>query len=274
MERKFLQNLRAGTGAEKVSRIFSEKSSSLSVKTAPMKRKKYLIIILITAVFLAAGFLGYKYFSGSNAAKIEIQSEVAESDDTAVSEEANSNIPEEVAQPKIESRDEKKTVAEKIVPAAEDNQKINIINKLVSWGYEKASSRKIDTVIIHSTYNALGGDEFSLSKILDIYKSYGVSPHYIIDRGGKIYRLAAEENIAYHAGESKTPDGRTGVNNFSIGIELINNKTEKFTFSQYASLNDLLGYLSSKYKIKYTLGHNQIAPGRKDDPWNFDWNKI
>ena len=106
------------------------------------------------------------------------------------------------------------------------------------------------------------------------YKSYGVAPHYLIDRGGSVYRLVEDKNVAYHAGESRTPDGRSGVNNFSIGIELMNTQKGNFTASQYVSINRLIGHLKEKYKIKYVLGHNQVAPGRKDDPWNFDWNKL
>ncbi|KKQ28613.1 MAG: N-acetylmuramyl-L-alanine amidase, negative regulator of AmpC, AmpD, partial [Candidatus Moranbacteria bacterium GW2011_GWD1_37_17] len=51
-------------------------------------------------------------------------------------------------------------------------------------------------------------------------------------------------------------------------------KKEKYTAEQYGALNEILDYLKGKYKIKYVLGHNQISPGRKDDPWNFDWNKV
>ncbi|MFA6383593.1 MAG: N-acetylmuramoyl-L-alanine amidase [Parcubacteria group bacterium] len=230
-------------------------------------KRKIPIIVL----FLAVGFFGYKYFSSSNAKKIEIQNEVAENNNsTEINLEEVKNNSEETPPLKADDKEETEAVAEKTAPA----DKINISNKLVSWGYEKSNGRKIDTVIIHSTYNALGGDQYSLSKILDIYKSYGVSPHYIIDRGGKIYRLVADENTAYHAGVSQVPDGRMGVNNFSIGIELINSKTEKPTSEQYTALKKLITQLKSQYSIKYTLGHNQIAPGRKDDPWNFDWGII
>lgn len=219
---------------------------------------------------MAGGVFGYKYFSSSDAKKIEIQSEVVENDNTNAIKEVNNNNANEAELSVINDRDKKETTIEKVAPA----DKISIISKLVSWGYEKSSGRKINTIIIHSTYNALGGDPFSLEKILDIYKSYGVAPHYIIDRSGKIYRLVADENIAYHAGESKMPDGRAGVNNFSIGIELINTKTSEYTTAQYEALKKLIAQLKSEYLIKYVLGHNQIAPGRKDDPWNFDWDKI
>ena len=152
----------------------------------------------------------------------------------------------------------------------ENNDKLKITGKYVFWGYEKAEGRSIDTIIIHSSYNALGGDAYDVDKLVKEYKDYGVAPHYLIDRKGNIYKLVDEKNIAYHAGESQTPDGRSNVNNFSIGIELMNTKEDKFTDAQYNSLNKLLKDLKDKYEIKYVLGHNQIAPGRKDDPWNFN----
>jgi AmpD protein len=84
----------------------------------------------------------------------------------------------------------------------------------------------------------------------------------------------SDANIAYHAGESKMPDGRTGVNNFSLGVEMLTTKKDKLTQEQYASLKFLIANIKEKYKITAVLGHNQIAPGRKDDPWNFEWVKL
>ncbi|HRY82425.1 MAG TPA: N-acetylmuramoyl-L-alanine amidase [Candidatus Moranbacteria bacterium] len=186
----------------------------------------------------------------NNAEEVEAQKNTAEKQDDAKNTNKNNSAETSVKVPKIN-------------------------NKLVSWGFEKAENRKIDTIIIHSSYNAVGADPHNLDDIIyKEYKPYGVSPHYIISRDGLIYRLVEDKNIAYHAGESKVPDGRTSVNNFSLGIEIVNTKSEKPNDSQYGALNDLLTYLKSKYKIKYTLGHSDIAPGRKDDPWGFDWDKI
>ncbi|KKQ40354.1 MAG: N-acetylmuramyl-L-alanine amidase, negative regulator of AmpC, AmpD [Candidatus Moranbacteria bacterium GW2011_GWC2_37_73] len=86
--------------------------------------------------------------------------------------------------------------------------------------------------------------------------------------------MVTDQNIAWHAGVSKVPDGRTNVNDFSIGIEMINTKDGKYTDDQYAALNSLIVTLKKKYKIKYILGHNEIAPDRKTDPWGIEWNKV
>ncbi len=153
--------------------------------------------------------------------------------------------------------------------------KLKITDRLVSWGFATSSGRKIDTIIIHSSYNAVGSDEHNLDDIINKeYKPAGVSPHYIIDRAGKVSRLVKDQNIAYHAGVSKVPDGRTNVNDFSLGIEIVETESESPNSAQYSALKSLLNYLKSEYKIKYVLGHSDIAPGRKTDSWGFDWGKV
>ncbi len=152
---------------------------------------------------------------------------------------------------------------------------VKIVNHILKWGQETTNRpRKIEAIIIHSSYNALTPDSFSLDGVLREYKAAGVTPHYIIDRQGVIYRLAPDENIAYQAGKSRLPDGHTDVNARSIGIEIINTTHDSPTEAQYVSLAKLVKCLKSEYPVKYVLGHSDIAPGRKTDPWNFDWNRF
>lgn len=167
--------------------------------------------------------------------------------------------------------EEKSVVSEKKNDESDATSKT--ITRLFTSGFQVAEGRKVDTIIIHSSYDAVGSNPFSISGIIQEYKDYGVSAHYLIDRDGTIYQLVREKDIAYHAGVSSVPDGRTGVNAFSIGIELVNTKTDKLTTAQYSMLKNLISELKNRYSIKYVLGHNQIAPERKDDPWNFDWSK-
>ena len=70
------------------------------------------------------------------------------------------------------------------------------------------------------------------------------------------------------------PDGRKDVNDFSIGIEIMNKEDTQFTKAQYEAVNDLIASLKNKYAIKNVVGHGDIAPTRKTDPWNFDWKKL
>ncbi len=152
---------------------------------------------------------------------------------------------------------------------------VKIVNRLVTWGYKKVSRpRKIEAIIIHSSYNALTPDSFSVAEILREYRGIDVSPHYIIDRSGTIFRLVPERDIAYHAGKSRLPDGTTNVNAVSIGIEIVNTIRDTPTDAQYESLVSLVKCLKERYAIKYVLGHSDIAPGRKTDPWNFDWKRF
>jgi len=153
-------------------------------------------------------------------------------------------------------------------------QSVIVIDKKVSFGFKTPdSTRNIYAVIIHSTYN-VAKDSFSVQGCIDQFKKYGVSAHYIIGRDGKIYRLVDEKNISYHAGKSSLPDGSTTVNTNSIGIEIITTKFTSPTQEQYNSAAALVKDIKTRYAIKYIQGHEQIAPGRKDDPWNFDWTKF
>jgi len=211
--------------------------------------------------------------------KAEASMEASTENETSVTEEESFvqeevlaaesvvQIPETIVEVPVERN---KTIGEPVA----NSSSLKIKDKLMSFGFQKANGRSIDTIIIHSSYDALGSDPYSVSGIIKEYEDYGVSAHYLIGRDGTIYRLVQEKDIAYHAGVSSVPDGRTGVNAFSIGIELVNTKTDKYTDDQYQTLNKLLTRLKSDYKIKYILGHNQIAPDRKDDPWNFDWSKL
>jgi hypothetical protein len=152
----------------------------------------------------------------------------------------------------------------------------DIVNRLVTWGFSvPAKPRSIDTIIIHSNYNTLTSDPYSVSGAIKQFQMYNVSAHYLIDRAGDIFRLVPEKDIAYHAGVSQMPDGRTDVNNFSIGIEIITkDKGDAPTASEYSAVKQLIADIETRYTIKNILGHNQIAPGRKTDPWNFDWSQI
>jgi hypothetical protein len=233
-----------------------------------------ILFFLVALVFAGAG--GYYFWKNRNHQKITVSSEeVANKNSSELAKEKNL----EEANVTVESNPEKTTPASNKSKSQLENKvverkKPSIINKNVSWGFQVASGRKIDAVIVHSSYNALGGDKYDVDKLIEEYKQYQVSPHYLIDRKGQAYRLVSDKNIAYHAGEGKTPDGRENVNDFSIGIELMNDENDQYTEEQYNSLLSLVDALIIQYHPKYILGHSQIAPDRKTDPWNFDWDKF
>jgi N-acetyl-anhydromuramoyl-L-alanine amidase len=241
--------------------------------------KKTITIILFFLVALAfAGAGGYYFWKNKGHQKITIKSE----DVQTTSEKQTDAVVNEVAKPAENDPSNTADNTDGTNPAAPvqkenkvvERKKPTIQNKLVSFGFKVSSGRKIDAIIIHSSYNNLGGEKYDVDKLIEEYKQYQVAPHYLIGRKGSIYRLVADKNIAYHAGESKTPDGRTDVNEFSIGIELMNTEDDHYTDEQYQSLLWLVDALIIQYHPKYVLGHDDIASDRKTDPWNFDWDKF
>lgn len=136
-------------------------------------------------------------------------------------------------------------------------------------------TQPVDTIVIHSMFNPDSRTPYTIEACIAILNRYEVSAHYLIDREGKICRLVPEDRQAWHAGASKMPppDNRSGVNAFSIGIELIGNEVGGFTNRQYMFLVRLTSDITGRIPIRYILGHSDIAPDRKTDPWNFDWGR-
>lgn len=127
-----------------------------------------------------------------------------------------------------------------------------------------------------------------------------VSCHLIVGPRGELVQCASFRTIAYHAGAS-TYRGRTGVNSFSVGIELVNPGYKRpgirwthtgtkraehkhggpfrewylYPDAQYDALNDILDLLRRRYGPLPVVGHDDIAPGRKIDPGPaFDWSRV
>ncbi len=185
-------------------------------------------------------------------------------------------LKEELVLPEEELPSEREEEMEEEI-AEEPEIIIPLINeRILDWGYYiPTATRTIDTIIIHSTYNAIGGDVYDMERVIEQFRTYKVTSHYLITRDGTIYQLSPNEAVAYHAGAGKMPDGSRIdiINNFSLGIELIYTKTESPNETQYQSLSQLVNYLRQQYNIplENILGQNEIAPERKTDPWNFDW---
>lgn len=148
---------------------------------------------------------------------------------------------------------------------------LRISDRKVTFGYKPASGRAIDAVILHSTFNNSGGEPYDIDRIIAQFARYNVSAHYLVGRDGTVYRLVEEKDVSWHAGKSKLPDGRTAVNASSLGIELVTSYSEAPTADQIKALVLLLKDIKKRHRIRYVLRHSDIAPGRKTDPWNMDW---
>lgn len=153
------------------------------------------------------------------------------------------------------------------------------------------SSREsnIDTIVIHFISNCLANPHspFETNELLTLFIEYGVSSHYLIQRDGTIYEMVPPSEKAWHAGASimPEPDNRLGVNDFSIGIELVGGDFTPFTNAQYDSLCKLCQELIDEYTITSIVGHEDIAGKRaikkgirkdcKVDPGPyFEWRRL
>ena len=114
----------------------------------------------------------------------------------------------------------------------------------------------------------------------DAHPSFGetstlrVSAHAVIRRDGTITQYVPFGMRAWHAGHSEY-QGRSGCNDFSVGIELEGTDHTPYTDVQYESLAALVRALLATYptlSADRIAGHSDVAPGRKTDPGPaFDW---
>lgn len=133
--------------------------------------------------------------------------------------------------------------------------------------------RKPNYVIIHHTAQE------SADKTVRTFliKKTQTSAHYIIGKDGKVIQMVNDYLRANHAGVGKWGNN-ADLNSGAIGIELDNTGlgTEPYPPAQLKSLIALLATLKKKYNIPAAnfIGHSDIAPGRKIDPYKFPWKEL
>lgn len=102
-----------------------------------------------------------------------------------------------------------------------------------------------------------------------------VSYHYSVGRSGLIYRHVPDDLSAWHAGKSDwrgQTDGRGGVNDFSLGINISNRQdgTERYAEKQLDAAARLVAALCIDHRIPasaITTHYLCARPlGRKHDP--------
>jgi len=103
-----------------------------------------------------------------------------------------------------------------------------------------------------------------------------VSSHLFIRRDGELIQFVPLQARAWHAGASAF-DGRSRVNDFSIGIELEGSDYTPFEEAQYRTLAEVTRALQAAYPAitpERIVGHCDIAPDRKTDPGPyFNWSR-
>lgn len=149
---------------------------------------------------------------------------------------------------------------------------------------ERPSGTAVELLVIHNI--SLPPGEFGGPGIIDFFtrqldldahpyyqgiKDLTVSSHFLIRRDGEIIQFVSCDKRAWHAGESVWR-GQSRCNDFSLGIELEGTDDLPFEDAQYLRLAALARALEAKYPITDSVGHCDIAPGRKTDPGPyFDW---
>jgi AmpD protein len=141
--------------------------------------------------------------------------------------------------------------------------------------------------IVHSISlppGVYGGDEierlftntldWSAHPYFELIRGTEVSAHFVIRRSGEVLQFVSVERRAWHAGRSCWR-GRDNCNDWSVGIELEGLEGERFDDRQYPALAHLLRELALRWPIEQVVGHEHVAPGRKQDPGpGFDWLRL
>lgn len=147
-----------------------------------------------------------------------------------------------------------------------------------SPNFDIRQTKQVDILLIH--YTAIDTVDESLNRLCDTNCQGRVSSHYLIDRNGDTYQLVDESKRAWHAGVGRWQN-YTDINSASIGIELVNvgltgdGKRAEYPDVQMQALIGLCKDIQSRHKIRFVLGHSDVAPSRKQDPGEaFDWKLL
>jgi N-acetylmuramoyl-L-alanine amidase len=146
-------------------------------------------------------------------------------------------------------------------------------------------------IVVHSTSTTSAQSTINVLTS----KEFRASAHVLIERDGSFVQLVPFNRAAWHAGPGKW-EGLTGLNNKSIGLELINagkltrsddgkfkaaggaiipesqvqmvngQPWHRYTAEQFAATVAIGKALAKAYEISGFVGHCDIMPGRKLDP--------
>jgi len=140
---------------------------------------------------------------------------------------------------------------------------------------------EIDLIVLHAI--SLPSGQFESQYIDDLFmgrldcaahptfdslEGLKVSAHFVVDRAGATTQFVACDRRAWHAGLSEW-QGRSGCNDYAIGIEMIGDEATPFAAAQYREAARLCKTLMQRYpaiRTERIVGHQDIAPGRKWDP--------
>lgn len=132
----------------------------------------------------------------------------------------------------------------------------------------------VDTVVVHSTVI----ETLERTTVAFQRTESQVSAHFTIGRDGSIVQNVSTFDRAWHAGVSTDASGRSNLNHYSIGIELVNlnDGKQEYPDAQIQALCGIIAEMKRRFPIKQIVSHEFIADpsGRKNDPKNFPWERL
>ena len=120
---------------------------------------------------------------------------------------------------------------------------------------ERAIRKETRFIILHTTEGPAKGSGEKLKR--------NGEAHYMIDEAGRIYSVVDRRRVAYHCGLSMW-DGKTSLDNSSIGIEMVGYHNKNLTAAQIKSLKSLIAELKKTYPSvtdNRILTHSMVAYG-------------
>jgi N-acetyl-anhydromuramyl-L-alanine amidase AmpD len=129
-----------------------------------------------------------------------------------------------------------------------------------------------ELVVVH--YTASDGLMGTIEWLCKPQGKKSVSAHVVVARTGVVWQLVPFNLAAWHAGQSEW-DGREWCNHFSIGIENMGWGKDWPEAQVQANIDILIALHRAYPTIKATVGHEDVAPGRKFDPGpNYPWDRV
>lgn len=141
-------------------------------------------------------------------------------------------------------------------------------NRTLLGGRSKLKDVKF--IILHSTISSSSNDTIKNHKA-----------HFVVERDGSIKYLApvnkeadAKNKVPPHAGISRW-GGVEGLNEHSIGIEVVAKEKQDWTKEQINAVRELVNWLGGYYGLEkkdilthYMVAKSSLGRGRKSDPYN------
>ncbi|MBI5871980.1 N-acetylmuramoyl-L-alanine amidase [archaeon] len=131
---------------------------------------------------------------------------------------------------------------------------LNISDNLSPKNQRRKRRLRTEYIVLHTT-------EAPNTNSLNMVRRYGLA-NYLVQTDGSIKQIIDKNKLARHVGRSMW-EGRTNLDNWAIGIEVVGYHDKLITKAQFKSLKELLDQLQGIYNIsdKDVIPHSMVAYG-------------